>query len=91
MQAKKINPLTKIMLITNRLDLTFPLEAYDIEIDDYIIMPVSAGEFWRRVENCLDGSVVDLIPEKSVSQSGPEVKLFDNQVVFEPMVSGTGS
>ena len=91
MQAKKINPLTKIMLITNRLDLTFPLEAYDIEIDDYIIMPVSAGEFWGRVGNCLDGLVVDLIPENSVSQSGPEVKLLGDHVVFEPMVSGTGS
>ena len=92
-QAKKINPLTKIMLITNRLDLAFPLEAYDIDIDDYIIMPISAGEFWRRVENCLDGLGVDLIPENSVSQSGPEVKLLDNHVVFEPMgsVSGCGS
>jgi len=90
-QAKKINPLTKIMLITNRLDLAFPLEAYDMDIDDYIIMPISAGEFWRRVENCVDGLVVDLIPENSVSQFGPEVKLVDNHVVFEPMVSVTCS
>ena len=89
-QAKKINPLTKIMLITNRLDLAFPLEAYYIDIDDYLIMPLSAREFWGRVENCLDGLVVDLIPENSVSQSGPEVKLLDNHVVFEPMGSVTG-
>jgi len=89
-QARKINPLTKIMLITNRLDLALPLEAYDIDIDDYIIMPISAGEFWRRVENCLDGLVVDLIPENSVSQSGPEEKLLDNHVIFRPIVSVTG-
>jgi len=89
-QAKKINPLTKIMLITNSLDLAFPLEAYDIDIDDYIIMPISAGEFWLRVETCLDGLVIDRIPENSVSQSGPEVKLLDNHVVFEPKVSVTG-
>ena len=89
-QAKKIKPLTKIMLITNSLELAFPLEAYDIDIDDYISMPISAGEFWRRVENRLDGLVVDRIPENSVSQSGPKVKLIDNHVVFEPMVSVTG-
>ena len=68
-QAKKINPLTKVMLITDRLDLAFPLEAYNIDIDDYIIMPISAGEFWRRVENCLEGLVVDLVPAPSFSRA----------------------
>ena len=61
-QAKKINPATKIMLVTDRLDLAFPLEAYNLDIDDYIIMPISASEFWRRVQDCLEGSVVDLAP-----------------------------
>lgn len=66
-QAKEINPLTKVMLVTDRLDLAFPLEAYSIDINDYIIMPISAGEFWRRVENCLEGLVVDLTPAHSFS------------------------
>ncbi len=61
-QAKKINPATKIMLVTDRLDLAFPLEAYNLDIDDYIIMPISASEFWRRVQDCLEGAVVDLTP-----------------------------
>ena len=85
-QAKKINPLTKIMLITDRLDLAFPLEAYAIDIDDYLIMPISAGEFWRRIENCLDSSVIDLTPEDSFPQAVAEVQLPHNHVVFEPMV-----
>jgi response regulator RpfG family c-di-GMP phosphodiesterase len=51
-QAKKINPSTKIMLVTDSLALAFPLEAYNIDINDYIIMPISASEFWRRVNNC---------------------------------------
>ena len=84
-QAKKINPSIKIMLITNRLGLAFPLEAYDIEIDDYIIMPISAGEFWRRVENCLDDLVIDLSPESSYSQAVPEVQLPHNHEIFKPM------
>ncbi len=87
-QAKKINPWTKVMLITDRLDLAFPLEAYNIDIDDYIIMPISAGEFWRRVENCLEGLVVDLVPAPTFSQSISEVKRRPyNRSVQEPMVS----
>ena len=85
-QAKKINPLTKIMLITGSLDLAFPLEAYNIEINDYIIMPISAGEFWLRVENCLEGLVVDLTPEK-FSESASEEKLLYNPLACDLMVS----
>jgi PleD family two-component response regulator len=87
-QAKKINPSTKVMLITDRLDLAFPLEAYTIDIDDYIIMPISAGEFWRRVENCLEGLVVDLAPVHSFSRPVSKVKERPyNHLVREPMDS----
>lgn len=72
-QAKKINPSTKIMLVTDRLDLAFPLEAYNLDIDDYIIMPISASEFWRRVKDCLKGSVVDLAPAHTLARPFPEV------------------
>jgi len=85
-QAKKINPLIKIILITDRLNLAFPLEAYIIDIDDYIIMPLTAGEFWRRVENVLGGLVVDLIPE-TFSESSSEKNLFYNPLTCYPIVS----
>lgn len=90
-QTHKINPLTKVMLVTNRLDLAFPLEAYDLDISDYIIMPISAKEFWRRVQTCLKGPVVDLAPEHSYSQSVCKVKQLPcNHLDFEPMVFATG-
>ncbi len=89
-QAKKINPLSKVMLITNSLDLAFPLEAYTIDIDDYIIMPISSGEFWRRVQNCLEGSVIDLTPEDSLSQSASEEQLPYTHLAYDPMVPTTG-
>ncbi len=82
-QAKKINPLVKIMLITDRPDLAFPLEAYNVEVDDYIIMPISAGEFWRRVENCLQDFVIDLIPESISKVKEPSI----NQLVRETIVT----
>jgi ATP-dependent Lon protease len=71
-RAKRLNPETKVMLISGSLDMTFPLEAYQIDIDDYIIMPVSASELWRRVQTCLDGSVVDLVPTQAVSPAVSE-------------------
>jgi two-component system response regulator YesN len=85
-QAQKINPLIKVILITDSLDLAFPLEAYNIDIDDYIIMPVSANEFSRRVKNCLEGLVVDLAPE-NFSQSAAEEKLTYNPLACDPLVS----
>ncbi len=85
--ARKINPLVKIMLISDRLDLAFPLEAYEINVDDYIIMPISAGEFWRRVESCLEGPVIDLTPVNSISQSVAKENLPYNPLACEPMVS----
>ena len=87
-QAKKINPLTKIILITDHLDLAFPLEAYNIDIDDYIIMPISAGEFCRRVESCLESLVVDLAPVQSFSRPVSKSKRRPyNRLVHKPMVS----
>ena len=86
-QAKKINPLTKVMLITDRLDLAFPLEAYNTDIDDYIMMPISSGEFCRRVENCLEGLVVDLVPARSFTQTAAKVEKWPyNRLVPEPTV-----
>ena len=86
-QAKQINPLTKVILITNCRDLDFPLEAYSFDIEDYIIMPLTAGEFCRRVENVVEGLVVDLTPENSFSHAVPEEKLPFNPLACDPMVS----
>jgi PleD family two-component response regulator len=87
-QAKEINPSTKVMLVTDRLDLAFPLEAYNIDINDYIIMPVSANEFCHRVATCLEGLVVDLAPANSSSLPVSKVKKLPyNPMVHEPMVS----
>jgi hypothetical protein len=53
--------------------LAFPLEAYNIDIDDYIIMPISGSEFWRRVKDCLEGSAVDLTPAHPYTRPFPEI------------------
>jgi signal transduction histidine kinase len=52
-RAKKFNPRVKVMVVSGNHDLTFPREAYEIEVDDYLLMPISPLELWRRVSNCL--------------------------------------
>ena len=70
-RAKRLNPEVKIMVVSGNHDAVFPLEAYELEVDDYLLMPVSPPELWRRVRYCLeDQEVVDLQPVRdSVARS----------------------
>lgn len=62
-RAKRLNPAVKVVVISANGEAIFPLEAYEVEIDDYILMPVSPTELWRRVSQCLEGQeVLDLQP-----------------------------
>ena len=38
-RAKRLNPEVKIMAVSGNSDATFSLEAYQIEVDDYLLMP----------------------------------------------------
>jgi CheY-like chemotaxis protein len=71
-RAKRLNPDIKVVVLSGNNDMIFPIEAYQVEVDDYILMPVSPTELWRRVSQCLeDREVVDLqpvrVPDESVS------------------------
>lgn len=69
-RAKRLNPDGKVMVISGNHEVTFPLEAYQIDIDDYILMPVSPTELWRRVHDCLESlEVVDLTPVQAPAAS----------------------
>ncbi|MFA5110255.1 MAG: hybrid sensor histidine kinase/response regulator [Desulfobaccales bacterium] len=62
-RAKRLNPEVKVVVISGNNEMIFPIEAYEVEVDDYILMPVSPTELWRRVNQCLAGrEVVDLEP-----------------------------
>ena len=71
-RAQRLNPEIKIMVVSGNRDAIFPLEAYQIEVDDYLLMPVSPPELWRRVRYCLeDREVLDLQPAPgSAASSG---------------------
>lgn len=62
-RAKRLNPEVKTMVINDKKDGILPLEAYQVEVDDYLQMPLSPLELWRRVSHCLeDREVIDLQP-----------------------------
>jgi len=83
-RARRLNPEVKIMVVSGKHEAVFPLEAYELDIDDYILMPVSPTELWRRVSHCLEGrEVVDLTPvpaaadrTKDRDRMGPETVLM---------------
>ncbi len=66
-RAKRLNPEVKVMVVSGNHEVTFPREAYQIEVDDYLLMPISPTELWRRVTRCLeDLDITDLAPAASL-------------------------
>jgi len=67
-RAKRLNPEVKVMVVSGNHEVTFPREAYQIEVDDYLLMPVSPTELWRRVSHCLESlDIVDVVPATSLA------------------------
>ncbi len=84
-RAKRLNPEVKIMVVSGNHEVTFPREAYQIEVDDYIMMPVSPTELWRRVSHCLESlEIVDLVPTKSTA--APSVAEVNERVLDRLMM-----
>ncbi len=55
-RAKDLNPEVKIMVVSGGGNAAFPLESYRIGVDDYLLMPISPSELWRRVSRCLESA-----------------------------------
>jgi signal transduction histidine kinase len=75
-RAKKLNPEVKVIILSGNHEVTLPMEAYQIEVDDYILMPVSPIELWRRVSHCLE--ILDLKP---VSGLGTQPQTADGKLL----------
>jgi two-component system sensor histidine kinase/response regulator len=87
-RARRLNPEVKIMVVSGNRDAIFPLEAYEIEVDDYLLMPVSPPQLWRRVSHCLeDREMMDLRPVQELAASsrknavaGPQMMLMVHDI-----------
>ena len=52
-QVKRLHPQVRVVLCSRDGESAFPLEAYQLEVDDYLLMPCRLAELWRRVAACL--------------------------------------
>ncbi len=83
-RAKRLNPEVKVMVVSGNHGAILPPEAYQLDIDDYLLLPVSPTELWRRVNRCLEGrEVVDIQPipgstgsSANCDQAGPQMMLM---------------
>jgi PleD family two-component response regulator len=56
--ARKSSPQTKLIVVGNP-NLTLPAEVFQLEVDDYLLMPFTAMELFTRVDRGLNGNRVD--------------------------------
>ena len=55
-RIKELCPKAKLIIMSDQAIL--PVEAYEVAVDDYIIMPCSATQLWRQIFSCLE-SITD--------------------------------
>ena len=73
--VKELNPRTKLVVLGDEAHL--PAEIFEIEADDYVLLPCRMAEIWRRLSRCLEP-----IPGKpAVFQENHRVRPI-NQKVF---------
>ena len=72
-KIKELCPKAKLIIMSDQAIL--PVEAYELAVDDYIIMPCSSEQFWRQIFSCLKS-----IPYKPIiSSPEDEVKPLSRQ------------
>lgn len=76
-RARKLNPEIRIIVVGGDRQAAFPLEAYRLKLDDYILMPCSPAELWRRAARCLGG----LEPRPSEADSQVRLAAINERVL----------
>jgi DNA-binding NtrC family response regulator len=76
-QAKKLHPRARLILVNATKDMTFPVQAYQLDVDDYLFMDCRPAELWRRVAACLER-----LPEKSKNSGAVSPSLPLNRTIM---------
>ena len=72
--VKELDAGTKIIIISDEVRL--PVEAFEVEADDFLILPCRPAEIWRRLAICLESS----IPQPGVSPEDGLIPPIDQGV-----------
>lgn len=73
-KIKELCPRAKLIIMSDQA--TLPVEAYEVEVDDYIIMPCSSVQLWRQIFSCLKS-----ITDKAVMSPNEERNSLNQQAV----------
>jgi DNA-binding response OmpR family regulator len=68
-RAKKLNPEGKIVVLSGDFLAAFPLEAYQIEVEDYLLLPITSKELVRRVGLCLERLAQSIVASTSLAET----------------------
>lgn len=65
-EAKKINTLTRVIILTGFGDMTSAVDALRLGADDYLLKPCEAEDLALRIQRCLEkGSLLDQLREQN--------------------------
>ncbi len=67
-RAKRLNPEVRIMVVSSDGNAAFPLEAYRIEVEDYLLVPLASSQLMRRVEQCLQKTAAAAAARSRINQ-----------------------
>jgi CheY-like chemotaxis protein len=75
--VKELNGGTKLIVLGDQAHL--PVEIFEIEADDYVILPCRVAEIWRRLARCLEEPVtVPGIPQSDGLMHPVNQRVFHN-------------
>ncbi len=81
-KARQVQSSPKVMVISGPKSKALPVEAFEVEVDDYLLFPFSTAEFIRRVAALLDensaapGRIQGLSPTARVNARALESLIF---------------
>jgi DNA-binding response OmpR family regulator len=78
-RAKKLNPEVSIPVVSDDSNVAFPLEAYQIEVNDYLLLPISPSELMRRMNLCLK-KVAEVKRAKANEQLSSRIMLMFHDI-----------
>jgi DNA-binding response OmpR family regulator len=87
-RAKNLNPEVSVVVVSGDFNAAFPLEAYRIEVDDYLLLPITPSELMRRLEQCLQ-KVAELKRAKAFARA-KEAQINPELPSRRPIISAPG-
>jgi signal transduction histidine kinase len=74
--VKELNPETRLVIMGDKIGL--PAEVFEVDADDYVLLPCRIAEVWRRLTQCLESTTCRPEPVREESGLHPV-----NQRVFQ--------